>query len=113
MFSKKSFEVKKRRSNEKQRNIEREIEDLKTRLEVERYKNSQILKKNKLKGQEPLTASKKNKDAHDTKSVPGVNPNDVGRFSIKKSLSDHLTLLTFGTISIGIIAIVFKFFTPS
>lgn len=39
--------------------MEREIEDLKTRLEVERYKNSQMMKKNKQKEQELSTASKK------------------------------------------------------
>ena len=59
MFFKKSFEVKKRRNNEKQKSMEREIEDLKTRLEVERYKNSQMMKKNKQKEQELSTASKK------------------------------------------------------
>ncbi|EJS42691.1 far10p [Saccharomyces arboricola H-6] len=113
MFFKKSFEVKKRRNNEKQKNIEREIEDLKTRLEVERYKNSQILKKNKLKEQNLPTACKKKNDVQDAKNTPGINPNHVDKFSIKKTLSDNFTLLTFGTISIGIIAIVFKFLTPS
>ncbi|CAI4046500.1 Far10p SKDI_12G2710 [Saccharomyces kudriavzevii IFO 1802] len=113
MFFKKSFEVKKRRNNEKQKNMEREIEDLKTRLEVERYKNSQILKKNKIKEQELSTASKKKNHVHDAKSVSSINPNGVDKFNIKKQINDHFALLTFGTISIGIIAIVFKFFTPS
>ncbi|CAI4035148.1 hypothetical protein SMKI_12G2930 [Saccharomyces mikatae IFO 1815] len=112
MFFKSAFEMKKLWNNQKQKSIEREIEDLKTRLEVERYKNSQIIK-NKLKEQEISAASRKKNDVHDTKSVPGVSPKSVNKYSIKNVLNDHFTLLTFGTISIGIIAIMFKFFTPS
>ncbi|CAI4641556.1 BAQ_1a_G0037080.mRNA.1.CDS.1 [Saccharomyces cerevisiae] len=113
MFFKKSFEVKKRRNNEKQKSMEREIEDLKTRLEVERYKNSQMMKKNKQKEQELSTASKKKTTEHDTRGVPGMNPKGTDKFSIKNTLCNHFTLLTFGTISIGIIAIVFKILSPN
>ena len=113
MFFKKSFEVKKRRNNEKQKSMEREIEDLKTRLEVERYKNSQMMKKNKQKEQEFSTASKKKNIERDTRSVPGTNPKGTDKFSIKNTLCNHFTLLTFGTISIGLIAIVFKFLSPN
>ena len=113
MFFKKSFEVKKRRNNEKQKSMEREIEDLKTRLEVERYKNSQMMKKNKQKEQELSTASKKKTTEHDTRGVPGMNPKGTDKFSIENTLCNHFTLLTFGTISIGIIAIVFKILSPN
>lgn len=101
-----SFETKEKQNEEQLTKLERDLEDLRTRLEVEKYRNSQLTKNTVPIEQEPQRLSTPNKEAtvKDTSSTTTEKRVD----SAHKKLGGG-TLLFVSAVSIGLIAYAMTF----
>lgn len=101
-----SFEAKEKQNEEQLTKLERDLEDLRTRLEVEKYRNSQLTKNTVVIEQEPQRLPTPNKEAtvNDTSSTTTEKRAD----SAHKKLGGG-TLLFVSAVSIGFIAYAMTF----
>ena len=96
---KRSIKRDEKRSKDEISGIEMELEDLKTRLEVETFKNAQLTKENKsLEDAERLQEEEMSK----LKRTDNIDK------EVKKSRS-HLILFTLGAVSLGILAFTLRY----